>query len=110
MLYLIKKGTVKTLDTRRGIAYNAKVCNKEGVVIGDIENQGNGGGTDIWIEKEFRDQWRADLKSKGYEAPHHEESLAEWMFDVEESLIKPFPKDIPNYVEMMAWEEIKYSL
>jgi hypothetical protein len=108
MLYLLKKGTVKTFETRRGIAYNAKVCNKDGTVIGDVDNQGSGGGTDIWVDKEFRDQWRADLTSKGYEA-HHEESLAEWMFDVDEGAITPYPTEIPTYDEIVAWEEIKYN-
>ena len=108
MLYLLKKGTAKTFETRRGIAYNAKVCNKDGIVIGDVENQGTGGSTDIWIKDEFRDQWNADLKTKGYDS-YQDESLAEWLFDVDEGAITPYPTEIPTYKEMMVWETIKYN-
>lgn len=108
MLYLLKQGSIKTFETRRGLAYNAQICNQNGVVIGTAENQGSGGSTDIWIEKEYRDQWFADLEAKGYES-HHEENLAEWMFDVEEGLIKTAPTEIPTLKELMAWEDIKYS-
>jgi len=101
MLYLLKKGSAKSFETRRGFAYNAKICNKDGVVVGDVENQGAGGATVIWIDKDFRSQWNCDLKTKGFEA-HHEEIIAEWLFDVDEGVISPTPTEMPTYKQVMA--------
>ena len=108
MLYLLKKDSAKYHETHRGVAYNAKVCNQDVIVIGEVENQGVGGVTDIWIKSEHQDKWRKDLKIKGYEL-HNEDNLAEWMFDVDDGLIKTIPTEIPTLDELMAWEEIKYS-
>jgi len=101
MLYHLKAGSAKQFETRRGIAYNAELCNMDGVVIGDIENKGDGGATTIWVDKEYRDQWNCDLKSKGFEA-HHEEDLAEWFFDVEDGLVSPTPTEIPSYQQVTS--------
>jgi hypothetical protein len=101
MLYHLKSGSTKQFETRRGIAYNAELCNKDGVVIGDIENKGDGGATTIWVEKEYRGQWNLDLKSKGFES-HHEEILAEWLFDVEGGLVLPAPTEMPTYQQVTS--------
>lgn len=99
MLYHLKSGSTKQFETRRGVAYSAELCNHEGVVIGDVENKGDGGGTCVYIDKVYRNQWNLDLKSKGFES-HHEEILAEWLFDVEGGLVLPAPTDIPTYQQV----------
>lgn len=96
MLYLLKKGSTKSFETRRGVAYSAEICNQGGTVVGDVENKGDGGSTTIWIEKEYRGQWNCDLKTKGFEA-HNEEILAEWLFDVDDGIISPTPTEMPTF-------------